>query len=502
MTRSTTDAASSASQRPERPHDGDLRSLARQRRAHLVRRFLTLTFLSTLLPGLGLLFTRRRRLGFALLAVTVLGLLTLFITLFSGGTINGAAHALTKNGLKVALTVILVGLALWLFSILLTARTTHTQRWSRRGEAVFRIFTAAMCLIVAMPAALAIRDVAITQRAFGKIFIPSTTGQEKDNAFKKKDRVNFLMVGSDHRADTPGVRTDSLIVASIDTRTGDTTLISIPRNLQRVPFPKSNPLHQIYPDGFVCPDKPGQCIMDAVWSEAEVQHPELFKGQQYPGLTTTRDVVSEITGLPIDYSAVVNLQGFRDLVDAMGGVDVNIPKGGIAIGGKIVGGVATGITGRIPEGPQHLDGQHALWYARSRVETGDADRMRRQRCMVNALVSQSNPFQMVQRFSGIMEVAGENILMDLPQDQLPDLANLANEMKSGQMKSVNLAYPVISDSDPDFKKIRQLVQKGLQRPKPTAKPAPKKTQKPSTSSSPSPSSSSEADPVSDTAANC
>ena len=479
------------------------RSAERARRSARVRRFASLTFLSTLIPGLGLLFTRRRRLGITLLVLALIAGVAASVFIFNSGLVSGAAQIMTKNGLEIALISILVLAALWLTSVAVTARVTHSGNWSRRGNLVHRVFTTLMCFAVAMPAAQAARYVVVTQDAFSKIFT-QTGDTQRENAFKKKERVNFLLVGSDAGADRTGVRTDSLMVASVDTKTGDTTLISIPRNLQRVPFPESNPLHKLYPDGFYCPEKPGTCIMDAVWAEAGVEHPELFQGQQYPGLTTTRDVVGEITGLSIDYTTVINLQGFRDLVDAMGGVDVTIPKGGLAIGGKIQGGVISGITGRLPEGPQHLNGQQALWYARSRVETGDGDRMRRQRCMINALVSQANPFDLVQRFPSIMKVAKENVLVDLPQSQLPDLATLANEMKRGKMKSVNLAYPIISDADPDFDKIRELVKKGLERPKtapkPKAKPA---APSPSTSAStPTPSPSSTQDAVSDTAANC
>lgn len=481
------------------------RSGERARRRATLRRSLSLTFLSTLLPGLGLVWTKRRRLGVLLAAFTLLTLLALAVVLVGGGMLNGAATVLTSKGLRIALAVALAGLVLWLVSIVVTARTTHERSWTRRGETVFKAFTALMCLAVTLPAAEAVRYVAVTQDAFGSMFITNDKGSApKENAFRKKDRVNFLLIGSDAGADRVGLRTDSMMVASVDTHTGDTTLISIPRNWNHVPFPASNPLHDIYPDGFTC--KPGRttsnpCWMDAVWAEADTEHPELFKGQQYAGLNTTRDVISEITGLPIDYSTVINLQGFRDLVDAMGGVDLTIPQGGIAIGGKIVNGVQTGITGRIPEGKQHLNGQLALWYARSRVETGDGDRMRRQRCMVNALVNQSNPVSLVQRFPDIMKVAKENILVDLPQDQLPDLAGLAETMKKGQMKSVNLAYPVISDANPDFAKVRELVQKGLERPKPTAKPAPKTTSS-SSSTTQSSSSSSTTEAVSDTTATC
>lgn len=485
------------------------RSGERARRRLSLRRSLSLTFLSTLLPGLGLVWTRRRRIGIFLAAFTLFSATALSVILVSGGILNGAATVLTSRGLQIALAILLTALALWLASIVLTARTTRQRTWTPRGETVFKIFTACMCLAVTLPAAEAVRYVAVTQDAFGSIFIKNDGASARDNAFKKKDRVNFLLLGSDAGADRVGIRTDSMMVASVDTKTGDTTLISIPRNWNHVPFPESNPLHEVYPDGFTC--KPGRsagnpCWMDAVWAEADTEHPELFKGQKYAGLNTTRDVISQITGLTIDYSTVINLQGFRDLVDAMGGVDLTIPQGGIAIGGRIVNGVQTGITGRIPEGKQHLNGQLALWYARSRVETGDGDRMRRQRCMVNALVNQSNPVSLVQRFPDIMKVAKENILLDLPQDQLPDLADLAKEMKKGQMKSVNLAYPVISDADPDFDKVRDLIKKGLERPKATAKPSPSKssssTTTPSTTSSTTSTTSTPSEAVSDTTATC
>ncbi|STD17671.1 LCP family protein [Dermacoccus nishinomiyaensis] len=489
------------------------RSSERQRRRATLRRSLSLTFLSTLVPGLGLMWTKRRTVGVILLLIAVIAGIALSIFLLSGNVLTGAANVLTSTGLKLALVALAAALVLWLTSIVLTARTTHTDGWSHRGDILFKAFTALMCLAVTMPLARAVSTVTVTQDAFGTMFIKNGKGaaSTKENAFKKKARVNLMLVGSDAGSDRTGIRTDSLMVASIDTHTGDTTLISIPRNWNYVPFPESNPLHKLYPNGFHCPERGAgdPCWMDAVWSEADTQHPELFPGEQYAGLNATRDVVQEIIGMPIDYSTVINLKGFQDLVDAMGGVDMTIPPGGIAIGGKIEGGaiVPGSITGRIPEGRQHLNGQQALWYSRSRVETGDGDRMRRQRCMVNALIDQTNPISLVNQFPSIMKVAKENILLDLPQSELPDLADLANTMKKGQTKSVNLAYPVISDSHPDYDKVRALIKKGMDRSTPAPKPkssssASSSTAPNSSSSSASTSSSSSDQAIDDTTATC
>ena len=89
--------------------------------------------------------------------------------------------------------------------------------------------------------------------------------------------------------------------------------------------------------------------MNAVWTLAE-QHRDLFPGDTNPGLTATRDALSSVLGLSIDYTTIIDLNGFRSLVDAMGGVDVNV-KERIPIGGHVgPGGTISGITGWIDAG--------------------------------------------------------------------------------------------------------------------------------------------------------
>jgi anionic cell wall polymer biosynthesis LytR-Cps2A-Psr (LCP) family protein len=199
----------------------------------------------------------------------------------------------------------------------------------------------------------------------------------------------------------------------------------------------------------------------------------------------------------------------------MGGVWVNVkpdpnsltdPKLGIPIGGRIVNGqIQPGsITGYIKPGYQKLDGRKALWYSRSRVASGDDQRMRRQRCMINDLISQVNPFQMVQKFPSIMQVASKNIRIDISQDDLPAFATLAQRMKSGNMRTVNISNPQ-SNSNPDFAKIHALIKKAITEKHNTKAPTPKKSATPSSSSSspssPSPSSTTTS-AISDTADAC
>ena len=213
---------------------------------------------------------------------------------------------------------------------------------------------------------------------------------EADDPWAEVPRVNTLLIGSDAGAGRWGTRTDSLMVVSTDTSTGDTLLVGIPRNLERVPFPESNPLHALYPNGYDCGD---ECLMNGIWTLADGR-PDLFPGVESPGRQSTVDVVGEVTGLRIDHSVVVNLRGFRALVDAMGGVDVNVQErvcvechlgtsGGIVFTGDREQWIEPGL--------QHLDGRLALWYARSRAASDDFSRMRRQRCVAGALMEQADP---------------------------------------------------------------------------------------------------------------
>lgn len=468
-----------AAARPAAGSRADLRIA----RARDVRRALGLTALSVLLPGLGLLWTKRRMIGYAMIGVTVIGAICLGIIVSSGGLIHGTAQLLTKKGLVLLLFCTIGGGLLWIAGIVLTALTTSGRRWPDQTRWMHRIFATVMCLVVAAPAAYAAHDVWITRNAFNNIFHDryttntnaATPGSGSD-PWKDTPRVNILLFGSDAGADRINQRPDSLIVASIDTKTGDTVLVSVPRNMGHAPFPASDPLHKLYPDGYT--KLPGETdnaagLMEGVWLLGN-DHKDLFpKDDPNPGLTATKDAVTGITGLGIDYTATIDMAGFEQLVNAMGGVYVNVkadpgstfdPSKGIPIGGEIENGAIKpgSITGWIKPGYQKLNGHDALWYSRSRVgsASGDDNRMRRQRCMINDLISQVNPFQMVQKFPSIMQVASDNIRIDIKQDDLPAWATLAQKMKGGNMRTVDISDPK-SNWDPDYTKIHARIQAAL-----------------------------------------
>ena len=239
------------------------------------------------------------------------------------------------------------------------------------------------------------------------------------------------------------------MVASINARTGDTVLIGVPRNLENAPFPASNPLHELYPDGYNCGDA---CLINGVWTLA-TDRPDLF-----PTAEAYRAAFRRFAELLPDEGRLIDLSGFAALVNAMGGVTINV-KERVCIGCKATAsGEIVGTTGYIDPGVQHLNGYHALWYARSRAMSDDFSRMRRQRCVVGALVDQVSPTNMLMRYPELAKVLKEHVSIDIGQQQLPAWVPLIERIqRDGTVRSLPLTNKVIDVGRPDFAKIRELV---------------------------------------------
>ncbi|MBK8869157.1 MAG: LCP family protein [Actinomycetales bacterium] len=235
-----------------------------------------------------------------------------------------------------------------------------------------------------------------------------------------------------------------------------------------------------------------------VWTAAE-ERKDLFKNVAKPGLTTIRGVLQEITGLRIDYTVIVDLKGFQSLVDAMGGVTVNVTERLPIQGYHTSSGGVAGIEGWIEPGVQQLDGYHALWFARSRLLSDDYSRMRRQRCLVGKILNQVNPATMVQKYPQLAAVAKENIQTDVPAADLPAWVDLVLRIKNSSTRSLTFTPDNISPANPNFAAIKRMVKDSLNplpavgpvvtpttTPSPTTK-APTKTTGSTSNKSPKPS---------------
>lgn len=474
------------------------RGVEARRRARAFRRFYLLTAASTLVPGLGLLRTRRRT-GAVILGLFVAGVLGLLgYGLTQGFASSAISLGVSRRALLWVIPVIVLTAGLWVYGIVRTARDNLPSGTRGRPRIAMLTFATIACLLVLAPAAQSARY-AVIQRSLIDAVFPSlapdtatTPGSGKD-PWAGTERVNVLLVGSDAGPDRDGIRPDSLMVASVDTQTGETVLFGIPRNLQNIPFSDSNPLKKKYPEGFNCGD---QCLMEMVWTLG-TDNKDLFPGDPNPGLTVTKDAAGQVLGLDIDYTTVIDLSGFQSLVDAMGGVEINV-KERVCIGCQIDGaGNVVGTKGYIEPGVQRLNGYRALWYSRSRAESTDGDfsRMRRQRCMVGALLKQVNPVNMLARYPQLASVLKKNVAVDIPQQDLDEWAVLVQRIQqAGSIKSLPLTNKNIDVNRPDYPKIHAMVQKAINPPpapptKPSPKPSPSTTtpgSTPSPSTTPTP----------------
>jgi LCP family protein required for cell wall assembly len=317
---------------------------------------------------------------------------------------------------------------------------------------------------VIAPVGLVVRDAFAQVHVVNAVFSNNKTATrpsvKPEDPWHGRSRVNVLLLGGDSGPEREGTRTDTMLLASMDTRTGRTVTFGLPRNLADAPFPAGSPLHALYPNGFTGAGDPASWMLNAVYREVPILHPHVLGKSSDEGADAIKEAVEGATGLPVDYYVLVDFTGFRTLVDAMGGitVNVNVP---VAINGQTDAGIPP--TGYIqPGADEHLDGFHALWYARGRYGADDYQRMARQRCVVNAIIDQANPVNLLRRYQALASAGSKVVSTDIPKELLPAFVRLALKAKDHRAKSVLFR---ISDqfnpNDPDFGYMHQVVQKAL-----------------------------------------
>jgi LCP family protein required for cell wall assembly len=264
-------------------------------------------------------------------------------------------------------------------------------------------------------------------------------------------RYTVLLLGGDAGPDRLGTRPDSVTVASIDATTGRTVLFSLPRNLEDVPFAPGSPAARALPSGWSCGDS---CLLNAIYTWG-TQHAELFPGARDPGAEAMKEAVSGVTGLQVNYYVLIDLAGFRQLIDAMGGITVTVRQP------VPIGGGTSAVKGYIQPGQHHLDGYHALWFARSRHGASDYARMQRQRCVMNAMLHQLDPTSVLSRFEDIAAAGGKVVSTDLPAGELGRFVGLAAGARSQPLTSVQFVPPLVDPAHPDMAAVRARVAETL-----------------------------------------
>ncbi|GAA2112798.1 LCP family protein [Actinomadura alba] len=465
---------------------------SRTARRRGVPRTLALTLASALVWGIAHLAAGRRIAGALLMG--------LFAVLVAGGIIAGVAlrRELLQDRIAVrpdwqagiAVAALVLGLV-WVTVVIRSYQVLQPAGRSLGARTAGRAAVGVLCLLVACPHVWAAHSAYVYRDAFTSIFRP--TGEsghrpvDQKNPWEGHSRVNILLLGGDAAGNRTGVRTDSMTLASVDTETGGTVLLSLPRNLESFPMPPG-PARSRFPSGFTGdgPQNPG--LLNEVYEYAE-NHPEVVpgtpKGRRGPELI--KGTVSEILGQPIDYYILVDMFGFADLIDAMGGVRLKIEQP-----------IPYGERGDVLQaGDRRLTGKEALWYGRSRNNSDDYTRMGRQKCLLRAVAQQADPQRVLTRFNRLARAAKRTISTDIPPDLLRPLIDLSAKVKEGaEIESLQFVPPLIHTGNPDLALIRRLSARAVAAserratatPTPAGSPATTRTARPSSArtSDPSP----------------
>jgi polyisoprenyl-teichoic acid--peptidoglycan teichoic acid transferase len=259
----------------------------------------------------------------------------------------------------------------------------------------------------------------------------TTTTGKSSLAWGDDGRMTILLIGTDAGYGRVGARSDSMNVASIDMKTGRVSMFGLPRNTGSTPLgPKTSKALGI---------KTFDDMLNGLYTAAE-QHPEIATDGGDPGAEAVMETASQILGIQIDYYAVVNMLGLVDVVDALGGVDVNLKTAlHITYAPLEAGQGKTSYVFNV--GVNHLDGLAALAYARDRKDSDDYTRMGRQRCILMAMLYQNSVAKLTLRFPKIAGALEKNVMTNIPVSALTDLIKLRSKVSTGNMITVGFTPP-------------------------------------------------------------
>jgi polyisoprenyl-teichoic acid--peptidoglycan teichoic acid transferase len=451
------------------------------------RRAVAYTVAGTAIPGLGLIAGRRRIIGSLILGLFAAALLALGV--YAAFDREGLlARVVDPTTLRLAAVALVVIGIVWV-AVIIASHLCLRGRATRGQRVIGGILVGVLSFAVAAPAAVAAHYSYVTASSVATVFQSEKhtrsatrptldTGQAApgpEDPWAGKARLNVLLLGGDAGPGRMGTRTDTVILASINTRTGNTTLFSLPRNAARMPFPSSSPLHKHYPYGFTNGNgNDPEHFLNAMYRNLPASVPKDVLGPtDNLGADALKLSVGEALGLKVDYYVLINLQGFSQMINALGGIRLNINTY-IPIGGNSDRGIPP--KGFLKPGPdQHLDGYHALWYARGRYGSSDFDRMDRQRCVINAIIRQANPTNMLARYEDVVRAGTQLVYTDMPQEVLPLMVDLSLRVKDAKVRSVVFKHGVAGfySTNPDFSMMRKRVKVALGEMKtPTPSPSP------------------------------
>lgn len=414
-------------------------TVADRRRRRLDPRSSLAAFLSFLLPGLGQAYNGQRRLAWLLALPVVAIVLTVGVAIAAAR--SGLLASLLDSGFLVGIIVLDLALLGWRLVAIAQAHGWRAplspRHWTGWVTGLLLVATLGMHLLPAYWAVKAIDTLSAVSREGsgvqrGGFGLPGTTPLPEPS-FQPDllggERVNVLLVGIDALPYREQTLTDTMLVFSLDPDSGRSAMISIPRDTYGVALP----------DGRVYNAK-----LNSLMTYAS-ERPEEFPDG---GVATLKSTIGELLGIEIHYFAAINLLGFKQAVDAIGGVDVRVERAIIDRNYFNEHGERVGF--RIQPGLHHLDGSLALAYVRSRKGEGDNDftRADRQQQLLTAVREKLTAGNLVLSLPALLDAVKNMISTDIPESKFSALAAAIQQADIGKLERVVLQPPRHMTADP------------------------------------------------------
>lgn len=261
--------------------------------------------------------------------------------------------------------------------------------------------------------------------------------------------TNILIVGGDAGPGRWGMRTDTMMMATVHSASGRMALTSIPRNLTSLQFAPGSPLAAEFPNGF--DDLANGLFTHVNMNPALVDH--YGSNGMQPEAMALVEALGYSLNVQIDDFALVNMQGFTQVIDAVGGVTIEVGQS-VPLPPSLPG--ERELPAAIGPGPVDMDGALAIAYARSRSADSDYQRMGRQRQLLAALGSQISPTDAAGAFGTVTGVLDDSMRTSLSAGEFDGLLDRLGD-NSAISESVGLAPPLITPDSPDYGQIRMIV---------------------------------------------
>jgi hypothetical protein len=428
------------------PADGPLRRTGTRTPPEMTRRAGRLVGMHLLVPGSAQMVAGNRRLGrvvvvvwIALWAIVLAALLTWLVQ--RDVLIGVVTSAAGLTVIQVGLLVVAIGWLAVTIDVLRLTRLLRLSAWARPVVASGLVLAA---VVGGAAAAWGAYAAGVARGALVSVFQDQTPAQAAAAAHLTE--YDVLLLGMDRPKGGGALYPKSVSVVSIDATSGAATIIGVPTSLTDVPFPASSPMHRLYPDGYkACIAVP--CTLGDVYTEARVVGASLYPDASAQGTTAAasamRDAVSGATGLDIGFTAQVDTTALGALIDALGGVTIDVP--------------AAGTSPAFAAGSTPMDGKRVVTYLRESGRADGAEQVDRVLRVEHALLTQANPANALLQFRTVAAASSGVLRTDLPQDTVTDLAVLGLKTQTQAVREVRLVPPIVRVGNPDYAAIRRLV---------------------------------------------